>query len=406
MNTIMKLSFYFILFIFASASIAQLDPSTSVLVRRGAAAVEAQPEELDSTRYEVRPNQSPTSASKKSSKASKLNISADGAAVKTSSTSATAGDVQVKASEVKSTEVKVVTPAPASKEEAAEQEKEQQEQNYKTVELKTEKVNLPLSQQLQIMLLGDPQEIESFRQQLHPLDTKNNVIEIALSPYLFYTDSQSPYWYRRYNFGSLGLAGDARIWITPFFGVHGAYRSSLAADMAGNPTGTFRSPVNFQTTEGGLRFRKYFGLYRKAPQVSFSLDYQDQRLNPSGDSNQRLNLKTAGLRIGVDAQVPSTLAYSNTYSFAFVPRPSMTETSSLGVTSGGSPETYALETGVGGLYQLDRYHQMFWRLDYRYQKASYKDSASAADPVSGLTPSRVPVTESTAMFHFGFQFGQ
>ena len=387
MNHIMKPQIYLILFIFVQATWAQLDPSTSVLVRKGAS-VEQEPQELDPSRYEVRKTQ-----------ASKVKISSDGATAGTSSTGAAAGEVTTKKAVVSKVVKEVVV-----EEKPVEQNVEQKQEVI--VRAETEKVNVPLTQQLQILIMGDPQEIESFRQQLHPLDTKNNVLEIALSPYLFYADSKSPYWYRNYNFSSLGVAGDARIWITPFFGIHGAYQSSLAAEISGNPAGTVRSPVNYQTTEGGLRFRKYFGAYRKAPQVSFALDYQDQRISPTGDGNQRLSLKTAGVRLGLEAQLPSTLAYSNVYRFAFIPRPVQSESGGAGVTSGNSPEVYTLEMGIGGLYQLDRYHQLFWRLDQRYQKTSYRGTASAADPESGLTPARVPVTESTTMFHIGIQFGQ
>ncbi len=402
----MKAYTYILLAAFISTAWAKLDPSTSVLVKRGTAAVE-EVEELDSTRYEVRTVQTPVVVKKV--KASKTQLSADQAVAKTSNTSATAGGVDVETEQVRV--IKVQAPAQTTKrvivkEELVEVEPPRPQVNYKEVRLQTEPTTVPLSQQLQIFLLGDPQEIQNFRDQLHPMDTKNNKLELGIAPYLYYADSKSSSWYRNYYFASLGLAGDAKFWFTPFFGMHIAYQSSLGASMPGNPAGTVQSSVNYQTTEAGIRFRKYFGLYRKAPQMTYGIDWQDQRINTSGDGNERMNIGTQGLSLSAEALVPSTLAYSQIFNFSFVPRPWESETQATNASSGGAPEVYMIGVGYGGLYQLDRYHQLFWRIQQRYQKSNYKGTGSGADPITGLTPTRISVTESTTFFYFGIQFGQ
>ena len=241
----MKAYTYIILMAFASAAMAKLDPSTSVLVKRSPAAV-VEVDELDTTRYEVRPvqvqqvQQQPVTV--KTIKVNKAQMSADQAVAKTSNTGAVAGGVDASAEQVRV--IKVQAPAGAAttkkvivKEELVEVEQERQEVNYKAIRLQTPPTNVPLSQQLQIFLLGDPQEIEAFREQLHPLDSKNNKIELLFAPYFFYKNAQSNFWYNNYNFGSLGLAGDLRGWITPFFGLHIGYQSSLGATMSGTPSG-------------------------------------------------------------------------------------------------------------------------------------------------------------------------
>lgn len=419
MNSIMKAQIYFILLVFASMASAQLDPSTQVLVRKGAS-VDVEAEELDSSRYEVRTVQVPVQQVPQQKKVvKKVYIPADGAVAQTSSTAAaaaTGNGATAKTSataaaavdnEVEVREVIKVAPKKVIVKEVVKEEVIVEKPKVEAVKIvKVESQPVPLSQQLQIFLLGDPNEINAFRQELHPMDSKNNKVELGVAPYLFYANSQSSYWYRNYNFNSLGIAGDLRGWITPFFGLHFAYQTSLGGYMPGNPTGTVNASVSYQTMEAGVRFRKYFGSYRKAPWISYGIDWQDQKVNTSGDGNERMSINTAGLNLSADAVLPSTLSYAQTFYFSFVPRPWESETQPQGITSGNSPEVYKVNLGYGGLYQLDRYHQLFWRLQQSYQKSVYKGTASAPDPVSGLTPSKVTVTESSTFLYFGLQFGQ
>lgn len=409
----MKAQIYFILLVFASVASAQLDPSTKVLVRKGAS-VDVEAEELDSTRYEVRtvqvPVAQPTQGTKK---VKRVQMSSDGVSAQTSNTAAGAVSNDVEVTEV----IKVVPapPPPPKKVIVKEVVKEEvvvvkppplppKVEEVKIVKVESEPV--PLSQQLQIFLLGDPNEINAFRQELHPLDSRNNKFEIDFAPFLFTANSSSQYWYRNYNFNSLGLEGDVRFWLSPFFGLAGGYQSSLGAQMSGNPAGTFYSPTSYQTWWAGVRFRKYFGTYRKAPWMTYGIDWQDQKINTTGDLNERMSIETYGVNLSVQATIPSSLNYANQFYFSLIPRPAEFETQSQNISSGNSPEVYALQLGIGGLYQLDRYHQIFWRVQNRYQKSIYKGTASNPDPVTGLTPSRVTVTESTTMLYFGLQFGQ
>ena len=415
MNSIMKSQIYFILLVFASTASAQLDPSTQVLVRKGAS-VDVESEELDSTRYEVRTVQVPVQQAPQK-KIKKVYIPADGAVAQTSATAAAAGNGAVAktsataaaatvGNEVEVVNVKVAPKKVIVKEVIKEEVVVEKPQVEEVKVVKVESQPVPLSQQLQIFLLGDPNEINAFRQELHPMDSKNNKMELVLAPYLFAANSNSQYWYRNYNFNSLGLAGDVRFWLTPFFGLYGGYQSSLGAQMAGTPTGDFYSPTTYQTWAAGVRFRKYFGSYRKAPWINYGIDWQDQKISTSGDLNQRMSVETYGVNLSVDATIPSSLNYANQFYFSFIPRPVEFETQPQNIVSGTSPEVYAVQLGFGGLYQLDRYHQLFWRLQNRYQKSIYKGSANSPDPVTGTTPSRVSVTESTTFLYFGIQFGQ
>lgn len=428
MNNIMKAYIYIFMFVLAPLATAKLDPSTSVMVKRGTAAVE-EVEELDATRYEVRTVQQPVQQQpvvvKKVVKevpvtTKVVKVSSDSAAAGTSNTSAAAGgaDVETETIVVKKIPVqqqpvvvKKVVATPATKvivKEALVEDTavQLQEVNFKAVRFETPKTDVPLSQQLQIFLLGDPKEIEGFREQLHPLDTKNNKFELDVAPYWLNVSSKSPSWYRNYNYTSLGIAGDMRFWITPFFGIALGYQTSLGAQMTGNPAGTATAQVTNQVAIAGFRFRKYFGSYRKAPVMTYGIDYYGWGESTSGDNNERYGIKTQGILLSANATIPVTLAYSHLFRVTFLPRPSTSETSPTNSSSGNSPTVYDMGAGFGGLYQLDRYHQLFWRFDVNYETVSYKGQTSYPDPVTGNYISNVPVNNTTTMLYLGLQFGQ
>lgn len=263
-----------------------------------------------------------------------------------------------------------------------------------------------LGEQMKVLILGgDEDQIEKYKEKLHPLDPRVNIVELSLAPSYFYNNSSSNYSFRKFSVSAPALNIDADIWLSPFFGIHGSYFTSF--------DGTVRSAgpkqnvsADYQNTHVRLQFRKHFGLYRKAPSLTWGIGYYEQSMHIPADTSDRVSTDTTGLTVSLEARLPKSLAYSHILGVELRPRSTQKEKSADDVKSGDKVETGGLSVWVGGSYLLDRQNQIFWRLTENIEHDAFTGDASAADPATGTTPNGVTVTNSMTIFSLGYRWGK
>ncbi len=263
----------------------------------------------------------------------------------------------------------------------------------------------PVTMQVKELILGgSTQDIDDYRKAIHPEDPRANTISISIAPGYYYNGSSSGYSYRRYHSNGPGIGLGMNMWLTPFFGVQSKFFSSVSASQRSG--GVNEVPTDLQNFEAGIRFRKYFGASRKAPQLSWGIDYHDGINKISKESTTSIGRKSSGLSLALEGEVPTSNIYSHLFQLDIRPRLKHHERSTgVEARSGVKNETNALGLAVGGQWTLDRRNQVFWRGQYLVERNLFDGSASRQDPHIGVTPDGVNVTNTMVIFYFGFKWG-
>ncbi|HMN68561.1 MAG TPA: hypothetical protein PKC28_08475, partial [Bdellovibrionales bacterium] len=191
---------------------AQLDSSSAVLLRSGSKAPAKQ--NLDSSRYRIR---APESRKDDDDVKPETLIPSPVPGKTTSKSSASAAATAT---------TLVVTPEPPPPAAAVPAPVEP------VAEPVVEPAPPPVTEQVKTLILGGTQEdIEEYRQAIHPQDPRANVLGISIAPAYFYNGSTSTYSYRDFSSHGPGLALGMNFWLTPFFGVQSRYFQSASAGV-------------------------------------------------------------------------------------------------------------------------------------------------------------------------------
>lgn len=263
----------------------------------------------------------------------------------------------------------------------------------------------PVTEQVKELILGGKeQEVDDFKKQIHPEDPRANVIAVSLAPAYYYNGSDSNYSFRRYHSAGPGLGLGMNLWVTPFFGIQSKFFTSVSASQRSG--GVNYVPVDIQTFEAGLRFRRHFGYTRKAPQLSFGLDYHDAINKISKEAATAIGRKSNGLSFVLEGEIPTSNIYAHTFQLDVRPRLKHTEMSTgSDARSGSKNQTNAIGLTLGGQWNLNRQNQVFWKSQYLLERNLYDGSATVMDPHNDQTPDGVSVTNSLVIFYFGFKWG-
>lgn len=342
-------------------------PSTSLLLRP-AAEGQQQEVELDSSRYRVKPR----------------------------NTTETEAATRRPRPQAKQPQQKETEKAPASGEPAqpiSESTQEQKDADFK--------------EQMRDLILGGPKDkITDFKKNLHPSDPRNNLLEVGLAPSYIYLDSTSNYSFRNYISQGPGLAAHARMWVTPFFGINADYLTSLSADVIEGPQGSNYIEAEHERYEAGIRFRKFFGYTRKAPELSLGLDYSEYQFNVPKNASERVGLKSTGMRLMFEAVIPKFRTQAYILGASYTPRVNLKEVNTeLSLKSGTKSDTDRVSFWFGSRYRFDRKFQVYWRASHSMQKTVYRGEANQVDPKTSTQPTGVSVTESLSIIQVGFTWG-
>lgn len=262
-----------------------------------------------------------------------------------------------------------------------------------------------VSEQVKMLILGGTDEdIEEARRQIHPKDPRQNMIEISLAPAYFYDGSQSNYSFHRYSMHGTAFGLGMNLWLTPFFGMHTDYFSSVASSIRGSSATVLSADV--QELNLGFRFRKHFGFHRKAPYLMWGLDYHDSGTKISKEATGTMGRKSSGVGIALEGVVPVSNHYAHTFDLDVRPRLNHAEQSTaIDARSGTKNQTDSLSLSLGGMWTLDRQNQVYWKTQYSVEQSLYQGDATTMDPHNDVTPSGVNVTDSMVIFYFGFKWG-
>lgn len=374
MKIISRIAIIFSILYFGVRALADVTPSTAILLKSSETAPEVN---LESGRYTIK---STAKSEEKAEAKSEVKVETKSEA-----------KVEAKAHAKSETKVVAVKPVEAPKPAA------------KTPEPVTEE---NFVQKLQDIVLGDQDEAIRYRESLHPEDRRQNIIELQFAPALMYLDSTSKYSYRNFSSSGSGMSIGAQIWTSPFFAITSSYFITLASDIKADPAGDRRLQVDHRLFDVGFKFRKFYNLSRKSPVTSVSVKYDEYQMILPKKETGRTRLRTTGVALGLDAKIPSSVTHAWTFGTEVVVRPKVTEEKTdLDLSSGKNPTSQTYKFFVGSEYSFSRNQSLFLKLSHRYDKSVYEDAANKPDPLTGVAPTGVSVNQGITMFELGFTWG-
>lgn len=226
-----------------------------------------------------------------------------------------------------------------------------------------------------------------------------NLLEIAIGTAYLYENSSSSYSYRRYSMAAPAYSVDARVWLSPEFGVGGSYLSSLGATVGdgGNDSAVTRADTSF-----GVFVRKSIGNDGNEKDLTLGLEFVDFQFRSPADSLNRVKTKSTGARLSVRGDWADFRL-----GFSIAPKLQHEESSpASGAQAGASVESYRVGFMIERRWRFDSSNSIFLRLQHDVEQNAFSGAASSPDQVSGSTPNGVGVTQGTTVIQFGYDWGQ
>lgn len=237
-------------------------------------------------------------------------------------------------------------------------------------------------------------------------DRRLNLLEISIAPAFLYTDSDSTFAYRSYFVSGPGLSAEARVWFNPNFALHTSYIGSIGGSVNDSFDGSRNTSVSQQWFTAGLRSRKFFGSTVMAPSLTFGLNYYEYQFRVPADAAIRERLGSSGVQVVLEGDFPVSSHRAWTLSFSVAPKLQHKEIATgIDFQSGGGVEANAIGFAIGGRLQFDRTHAIYYKMSHKIERNLFSGDASVADPVTGLVPHGVSVTNSFTIMQFGYTWG-
>jgi hypothetical protein len=249
-------------------------------------------------------------------------------------------------------------------------------------------------------------DIDKYKSKLDPDDVRRNLVEISVAPNYLYLNSSSSFWTKKYYSSGPGISVAADIWITPLLGINVSYLTTLSADMSAQPNTSQKILVDHRYTDFGFVYRNYASLNKLSKSINLGIKYSEYQLIIPKSENTRWTEADRGIALTIAGKFPQ-VSGSDWVVFAdMLPRIKIVEEKkSASVKSGTGYNSYGFKFGVGEDYILNRHNQLFWRISHRINKTIFSGSASDVDPTTGATPSGVSMTQGVSLFEFGYRWG-
>ena len=237
-------------------------------------------------------------------------------------------------------------------------------------------------------------------------DRRLTRLELAIAPGYLYNVSDSSYSFRSYTTSAPTISLDAKVWLSPTFAVHTNYLGTVSGNVSDSWTDARNVSATQQWYTVGIRSRKFFGYTRIAPTLEFGLDYYEYEFRVPADAKTRERLGSNGGQISLEAEIPNSPYRSYTLGFSFMPKLAHKEqATAVDFQSGGSVDANAIGVSVGSKIRFDRSNAMFWKFSYTVEKDVFGGDATLADPLRGVAPSGVSVTNSFSLVQLGYTWG-
>jgi hypothetical protein len=232
---------------------------------------------------------------------------------------------------------------------------------------------------------------------------RDPLLEIHLAPGYVYTNSDSSYTFRRYTTAAPTASASAVVWLQPSFGLQASYMTTLGGNVGDSPNNTHDIAATQEWMTLGIRTKKNFGSTLMSPLMTFGLDYSNYEFKVPEKAFTRNRLASRGVKLSLDAELPSSEGHAWTLGFSFLPKLAHSEgRTDAKFETGAGVEANALGVSVGGKIRFQQSDAMFWKLIYTLEKAQYTGSATVADPLLGVQPSGVSVTNTSTFLQFGY----
>ena len=258
----------------------------------------------------------------------------------------------------------------------------------------------------EVILGGTEDEIEMYKELLNPEDRRHNLMELSIAPMFIYNTSKSPYLYRDYSTAGPGVAGDARVWFSPFFGVQASYMATLSGTVSDSFSAAEYVTASQTWLRAGIRSRSFLTTGRNSPSLTWGLDFYEYIFRVPKDADNRARLRTNGASITLDGEWPTSGRHSWLLGLSFLPKAAHKEfDTNLSLKTGQSVETNGVGISVGTRVQYDRSSAMFIRISHQLEKHVFGGAANLPDPRTGTAPNGVPVLNSFTILQVGYTWG-
>ncbi len=265
-----------------------------------------------------------------------------------------------------------------------------------------------VTDQVRDLVMGNgSQEVEAYKEQVHPDDIRINRIEVNIMPGLISNQSKSNYSFRNYNTFSPKISLGASFWLTPFMGLYGDYTTSMGSDVVSDGGVGSRISAVQEWTELGFDIRKFFGMSRKANSLQFGIHMSEYKFTVPGDDTHRVNLRSSGIGLHLLTRIPVAPSYSWVFGGKLIPRVQHSEIGTgVDLSSGQTGESTRVDLMVGGEFKLARQNQIVWNLTSSFEKNQFNGQANITDPERGVAPKGVSVENTFVIFSLGYRWGQ
>lgn len=229
------------------------------------------------------------------------------------------------------------------------------------------------------------------------------ILEISLAPGFVYTNSDSSYSFRRYTTAAPTASASANVWLQPTLGLQASYMTTLGGNVGDSPNNTHDIAATQEWITVGLRTKKSFGSSLVSPTLMFGLDYSSYEFKVPESAFTRNKLASRGVKLSLDAEIPSSSAHAWTLGFSFQPKLAHSEGGTdANFETGAGVEANAIGISLGGRIRFEQSDAMFWKIVYTLEKDQFTGEATQVDPNLGVKPSGVSVTNTSTFLQFGY----
>lgn len=237
-------------------------------------------------------------------------------------------------------------------------------------------------------------------------DRRLNLLELSVAPAYIYNNSDSSFFYRNYFASAPAISVSANVWLNPNLGLSTSYLGTLSGHVNDSFDGSKNSVATQQWFTAGVRSRQFFGGSPGSSLLVFGLDYYEYQFRVASDAVLRQRLRSTGVRLSVETELPTSPRHSWTLGFSLLPRLShKEEATGIEFQSGSGVETNTVSLSLGSRFEFDRTSAVYWKLSHMIEKNLFSGDASVSDPIRGVTPSGVAVTNSFTIFELGYTWG-
>jgi hypothetical protein len=249
--------------------------------------------------------------------------------------------------------------------------------------------------------------LDYYNERIHPQDIRNNRLEMDV--HAIYTDikARSNYSYRQFGTQFAGFDLGTNVWITQGLGITSRISYSIAASIPNESASNTNSLAKFEDLEFGLKFRRFFGVSRRANYFETNLILLDSKLNVLADDSQRMRTKTNGLGLLLSIYVPTAPQWTHHLSVLFAPRLAHSESSTGVEAFSGSPgDSTRMGLVIGSELKFSRENQVLLDFGIYSEKNQFTGFTGMPDQNTNSFLNNTAVTTTTSVLRMGYRWGK